>query len=293
MKNLSTRGGTLRVRRLVLPAQLALSIMLAACVLRGANAEERPLWEAGFGTAPISFPAYRGSKDQQHFVLPLPYFIYRGDLLKVDRRGVRGLLFESDLLELNVSMRGSLPVDSDESAARNGMPDLKPTFQLGPSLVAQLAKDERGRKIRLKLPVRAVFATDFDDFRTAGFIFHPHLDFTAPKALAGWNLGFNIGPIFATQEHHAYYYDVAQRFVTPTRERFKASAGYSGTAAIAGVSRRFAKVWAGAFVRYDSLHGAQFSDSPLVERDYALSAGFAVAWIFAQSKTRVKVRDPQ
>lgn len=272
-------------RRLV--SALALGIIAHAPLC----ADEQPLWELGVGVAPLSFPAYRGSRDRQNYVLPLPYVVYRGEVLKADRRGVRGLLVDTDRIELNVSVRGALPVDSDESDARRGMPDLDPTLQIGPSLEFLLAEDQQ-RRLRLKLPLRGVIATDFNDFETAGFLFHPHLDFTAPKALAGWNLGINVGPIFATRDNHEYYYEVAPQFATADRPRFSPSGGYSGTAAIAGVSRRFDRFWAGAFLRYDNLSGAAFEDSPLAETDHALSTGFAIAWIFAQSKKMVPTREP-
>ncbi|MBV1733445.1 MAG: MipA/OmpV family protein, partial [Hydrogenophaga sp.] len=62
---------------------------LAACALLLCSAgqtahaaEEKPLWEAGIGVATVSFPAYRGSDQHHNFLLPSPYFVYRGEFLK-------------------------------------------------------------------------------------------------------------------------------------------------------------------------------------------------------------------
>ena len=47
----------------------------------------------------------------------------------------------------------------------------------------------------------------------------------------------------------------------------------------------------GGFVRYDTLAGAAFEDSPLVRTRGYFAAGVAVAWIFAESAQRVDARD--
>ncbi|GEM_PF-3538551 len=69
-----------------------------------AHAEKLPLWEAGFGIAPVTFPDYRGANQQSAYVLPFPYFIYRGDRFKVDRSGPRSVLFENERLQLDLSI---------------------------------------------------------------------------------------------------------------------------------------------------------------------------------------------
>jgi outer membrane scaffolding protein for murein synthesis (MipA/OmpV family) len=86
-----------------------------------ADARELPLWEAGVGVFPSTFPAYRGSDDQQYYLLPIPYLMYHGDILRIDREGVRARLFDTDRIEVNVSVNGAIPVNSDESDARKDM----------------------------------------------------------------------------------------------------------------------------------------------------------------------------
>ena len=98
------------------------------------HAHELPLWEAGGGAAVIDFPDYRGSDERHTFVLPVPYVVYRGEFLKIDRERVRGLFFKTDKAELDISLNGSVPVKSADNRARQGMPDLEPTLEVGPSL---------------------------------------------------------------------------------------------------------------------------------------------------------------
>src|SRR5690349_18042596 len=100
------------IRRGMLRTLAALLGQIAGVVLAGwcavLSAADAPLWEAGAGVAAVNFPDYRGSDQRSSYVLPIPYFIYRGEVLRVDRESVRGRLFESENVELNLSLNGSI-----------------------------------------------------------------------------------------------------------------------------------------------------------------------------------------
>jgi len=249
-----------------------------------ALAELLPLWEAGIGLTVLDFPDYPGADERTTYALPLPYFVYRGEKFKVGRDGIRGLFFESDRVELDFSVNASIPVKSTENQARQGMPDLDPTFQIGPTLNFTLHRHEMS-KLQLRLPVRGVIATDFAHAQGAGVVFEPQivLDINKLAFASGWRFGVSVGPLFADQRYHAYYYRVAPQFATPQRPAYEASAGYGGMQVLLSTSRRYRDWWVGAFVRYQSLDGAVFRDSPLVKQRYALAGGFGFAWVFARS----------
>src|SRR5690349_10767885 len=103
-----------------------------------ADAESLPLWEAGAGVAAVTLPDYRGADSSSTYILPMPYFVYRGEFLKADRNGVRSMLFNTERIELNLSLNATLPVRSKNNAARRGMTDLRPTVELGPTLAFHL-----------------------------------------------------------------------------------------------------------------------------------------------------------
>lgn len=253
-----------------------------------ASAEKLPLWEAGFGIAPVTFPDYRGANQQSTYVLPLPYFIYRGERLKVDRGGPRGILFENRRLQLDLSLNASVPVESDDNDARQGLADIDPTIEVGPVLKYHLTDEDAPLSSRVELPVRAVIATDFTSVEYVGWLVLPSLWIEAKDLGGGWDLSLGAGPIFADSDYHDYYYGVAPEFATPQRPAYEGEGGYSGASVLFGGSRRFKKIWFGAFLRYDNLAGVAFEDSPLFKTEHALSAGFAVAWIFGQSETLVE-----
>jgi outer membrane protein len=268
-------------------------LCLAACLAYGKKvpAEQLPLWEAGFGVAPITFPDYRGSNQQSAYVLPLPYLIYRGDRLRVDRNGPRGILFDTERLQLDLSLNASVPVESDDNDARRGMPDIDPTFEIGPVLKYHLTDEDAPLSSRLELPVRAVIATDFSSLDYVGWLVLPSLWVDAKNVAGGWNFSVGLGPIFADSNYHDYFYGVDAAFAIPQRPAYEGDGGYSGASILVGTSRRFDKLWLGAFLRYDNLEGVAFEDSPLFKTRHAVAAGFGIAWVFAESKTLVEAEE--
>jgi outer membrane scaffolding protein for murein synthesis (MipA/OmpV family) len=254
------------------------------------RAEEAPLWESGLGVAVMRIPSYRGSDTDHTYVLPIPYLVYRGDLLKVDRHGVHGDILRTDGVKLDVSLGAGPPAKSNENSVRAGMPDIDPTLEAGPSLKIRLLENAaRDRRLTLQLPVRAVIATDLSHFDHIGWVFTPNLNYDmlhiGPGG--GWNLGMAAGPIYATEDNHDYYYEVRPEYATPTRPAYEARGGYSGARATVTLSKRFPRFWVGGFLRYDTLSNAVIEDSPLVRKGHSFMAGVGVSWIFSVSEKRV------
>jgi MipA family protein len=274
---------------------LLCAVMLSfAALATPSHAEPRPLWEFGLGPTFLSLPDYRGSDEARGYIYPFPYVVYRGDFFRVDRQGLRGIFFESDRVKLDISAFATPPVDSEKNRTRQGMPDLDPTIEVGPLLNVTLARDRKKEwALELRIPVRAVIATDFSETRSAGFVFYPHINLDLrPTFLDGkWNFGVQAGPLYGTRNYHQYFYGVDAQFATPDRPAYDARGGYSGTLALTSVSRRFRNFWIGGFMRYDTLKGAVFEDSPLVKRDHSFMAGIAIAWVFAESSRTVEADD--
>jgi outer membrane scaffolding protein for murein synthesis (MipA/OmpV family) len=270
-----------------------LTVGAAAMTTGVSAAEDQPLWEIGAGVAAFSFPSYRGSDQTHNFLLPVPHFTYHGDFLKADRQGIRGSFFDSDRLDLTVSLALSPPVSSDDITARAGMSDLKGTFEIGPQVDVTFWRSEnRARFLKLLLPLRAAVTVEGSP-KSIGWVFHPKLnmDITDIPGMAGWNLGMLAGPVFGDKRQHAYYYAVAPQYATADRPAYEARAGYAGMQFLASLSKRYHGYWVGGFVRYDNLSGAIFEDSPLVRKKDYLAGGIAITWVFGESSTRIKVND--
>lgn len=271
--------------------------LLTCCVLALAagglaQAEQRPLWEFGLGVAGVSFPDYRGADERTNYALPMPYFVYRGEFLQADqKRGIRALFLKQGPVELDMSYSGTPPVKSKNNAARTGMPDLDATLEIGPSLnIALFESANKRQKLDLRLPVRAVIASDFSHIHGQGWVFQPQLNLDTNDVFGatGWNLGLATGPLFGDRRYHHFVYGVDPLFATPTRPAYHGRGGYAGTQVIGALSKRFPNFWVGGFVKYDHLNGAAFDDSPLLKSKHGFAAGVGIAWVFAESKTRVE-----
>ena len=256
-----------------------------------AAAETKPLWELGFGFGGLTAPDYRGSDEQRGYLLPVPYIVYRGKVLRVDRSGVYGRLLRTERAKLDLSFDAGVPAKSEKNTARSGMPDLDPTVEVGPSLEVCLWHNcEADRVLQLRMPLRAVFATDFSHVNSAGWVFHPHLnlDIKHIGPQGGWNFGMGLGPLYASEKNHDYYFQVDPLFATAARPAYDARGGYSGTRLTLALSKRFNDFWIGMFARYDDLSGVEFEDSPLLRVRRSFMAGFGVSWFFAHSATQVE-----
>ncbi|MEJ2060445.1 MAG: MipA/OmpV family protein [Gammaproteobacteria bacterium] len=264
-----------------------LALLLGLLLLSpAAHAELKPLWEAGLGAFATTMPSYRGANSYETYLLPLAYVVYRGKFLKSDREGVRGVFYDAPKFELNLSANVAPPVDSGSIPAREGMPNLDPSFEVGPSLQFHIHKT-RQLELDLRWTTRAVFTFGFDYI---GWLTYPHLNLDAPDVQgSGWNLGFAIGPTYGDRGYHRYYYDVKPQYATSTRPAYRAPAGYSGTTVYLTASKRFNGYWGVAYIRYDNLASAAFKDSPLLETDQYLAAGIGIAWVFGESKRLVEV----
>jgi outer membrane scaffolding protein for murein synthesis (MipA/OmpV family) len=272
-------------------ALLAAALLAAALAASPVLAKEEPLLEYGLGVGAVAFEDYRGSDSMHVYPLPIPYVVYNGKFLKADREGVRGMLFNQDRVEINLSVNATTPVRSDRE--RNGMPDLRSTIELGPSFDVHLLRSDDARiKFDLRMPLREAFTIEASP-RLIGWTFTPrfNLDVADPLGFGGWHMGLLTGPLFAERRYHDYFYTVAPQYATASRPAYQAVGGYAGTQALASLSKRFERFWVGAYMRYDTLAGAAFVDSPLVQRKSYWSAGFGISWMIHRSSTMVEVPD--
>lgn len=234
-------------------------------------------WELGVGVGTISSPDYRGSKEYSNYVAPIPYVIYRGKYIQTDRDGVRSKLFEREKYELNLSLGVSITPDSEDNELREGMPELHSTVEFGPALNINLTGDTFRSGWFLQLPLRGVIAVGGGEMDYVGWLVHPQLVFR--EQLGQWHFGFRTGVYYASDDYHAYYYNIDPQYVTVDRPAYQADAGYSGWSNSTVFSRSINDFRLAFFVRYDNLRGANFEDSPLVETTDSVTGGLAIIWV--------------
>ena len=86
--------------------KITLYLLLLLPVSSWSETTQKPLWEVGIGLAGLYHPHYLGANQEEVYVLPLPYFTYRGDMVRADRSGLRGFIYDSEKLDLNISVSG-------------------------------------------------------------------------------------------------------------------------------------------------------------------------------------------
>lgn len=252
-------------------------------------AEDAPLWEVGVGVSLLSMPDYRGADQRRSHALPIPYLVYRGDVVEIDRNKARGVFYKGDRSEWDVSVSAAVPVRSNDNPARANMPNLDPAIEIGPQWNYTLRDD--WIRATLRLPLRKVFAIDFPDMREIGAVFTPTLALDrANHPWPGWHASLSTGPIFGDRGYFNYYYGVDAVLATANRPAWQANTGYGGWQLTATMTKRFDRLWLGGFLRGDYLGGAAFEDSPLLGKKTSWMGGVGIAWVFAESEKRVENR---
>jgi outer membrane scaffolding protein for murein synthesis (MipA/OmpV family) len=156
-------------------ALVGLALLAPPCGAQG-ESEGLPLWELGIGAAAYHQPSYPGSDVRSTTGFPFPYVIYRGEFFRIDR-SLQGILYETQRVKVDFSAGATSIVDSDESDARVGMPDLDPTFDIGPALSLLLTNPARSDSIWGRVAVRSAVSVG----ATIGWMFWQSERRVAPK----------------------------------------------------------------------------------------------------------------
>ena len=245
-----------------------------------------PLWELGVFAGTATTPAYPGSSDRATRSLAVPLFVYRGEVLRVERGDVGARLFSSDSVELDLGFSASLPASSDDLTARRGMSDLGTLVEFGPRVKLTLARPTPGTRVRLELPVRAVLEFN-NGVRQQGYAFEPELGIEVRDAGAGWSLSATASLVFGDKDLNNYFYGVSAPFATVVRPAFDAKAGLITTRLGLSASKGLSPdVRAFGFVRYEWLEGAANKASTLFQQTAGTSIGLGLLWTVGRSQQR-------
>jgi outer membrane scaffolding protein for murein synthesis (MipA/OmpV family) len=283
-------------RRAVLCRSTWITLAIAFAAIASAapaRADERPKWELGVGSVFYTQPDYVGSDEYRFRAIPFPWFVYRGQHLRIDREAIQAKIFGTDLIRLDLSASGQYSVDSDDNDRRHGMPDLDWIGQIGGTMKFVVARSDDGRHaLDVDVPLRVAIAVDFDHISYEGLVSSPKLQYRYEPE--GWRFEANAGLEFQSNSYNEFYYSVPVRFATAERPFYGADGGYSGVRLAAGASRYFnspvswlGPFYVGLFARYINLEGATFADSPLVGTNHSFVGGIAIGCVISKSDEMV------
>ena len=285
------------VKYLVLLLLVLTSIQVIAQQEVALEDDMRPVWEAGVLAAVFSSPEYPGAGQSQSNVIAAPYFIYRGETIRIgDGSIARAVAIDKSWYELDLSLAGSFNANSEGNEARVGMPDLDFIFELGPQLKLRLSKfefEQHGKaELLLNLQARAVFSTDFSSIHKRGYVFQPVLSYRQ----RGWlsektALSVSLSPTWASEKLHDYFYQVDSAFVTEQRSAYDAGSGYLGTDLSVGLSFNATEdIRIFTFARASLHSGSANEDSPLFIDKSTYSYGLGMVWRLWESEEKVSGR---
>lgn len=248
----------------------------------------RHLPRVEFGAALLNFhlPDYPGADESQYRVLPVPYFIYRGEIFRADREGgYRSRFLSFDKFEFDLSASASFPTDAEDNKAREGMPDLDWLGEIGPRLKYHAFKTPI-IKVDFELPIRYVFSTDLNHFDSRGYTMSPELAFQH-RALFDIKGFFNaaLTGTWATEPLMDYFYEVDPSEVSTRRHKYDGLGGFLGLNARLSFVRPFTNnlvMFVGVSRNFFAL--AKNRASPLMRDIETESYFLGFAWSIYQSK---------
>lgn len=220
---------------------------------------DQPLFETGFFAVHGALADYPSSNEYRYRTLALPYLIYRGDLLKSDDRdGTRVELLKDLRFNVDLSFGGSFPTEG-QNQARNGMPNLDWTFEAGPRLLYYFYKDANWGQVRIGLPLRASFSTNFTNTRYLGFTVAPDLEIDRYDFAGIKNLSLYTSATlnYLSEGLADYFFQITPSEQTNERTAYDAKAGLLSWETSIGF-------------RYD--YGAQFILAGYRYSDFSMSA---------------------
>ena len=267
-----------------------LRVTFAACcaalstlaVAQGPAGSAPPLWELGGVALGVSQSAYPGADQQVNRALALPYFVYRGDVLRADRdtTGIRAM--KTETFELDVGFAGAFGAGTETIEARQGMRKLGTMVELGPRLKWDLGAGPAGGRLSAEFPARAVLDLS-DKAAHRGWSLEPKLTYSNRTA-SGWRYSASVSAIVADTRLAQTFYEVRSSEATAARPAYRAEGGLVSWRFGTAFSRSLARDWnLFGFARLETVAGAANESSPLVRRSSGASVGVGVAYTWMRS----------
>ena len=273
-----------------------ISFLIFTACCKFANAEsdypEKALFDFGAMIGHGSLADYPASDEYRYFTVPFPYVSYRGELLQSDDQdGTRFRLIDGDNLHFDISFGGSFPTDPKKNLARKDMPALDWTLEIGPRLLYYLYRSKEFGKIRLGIPLRSSFSTDFVTTKQVGYLFAPTLQIDKYNFLMNnMTLYFTATVNYLNEGLADYFYEIDGAYQTPERNAYNAKSGYLGWESYVATKHEANGKIVLFGLRYSDFNGSVNSDSYLHRTDSNWSYFIGLGWLLFESEQRVGIK---
>ena len=153
---------------------------------------------------------------------------YHGDLLRADdESGTRFRFINVEKFDLDLSFGGSFPTDTGNNTARAGMPNLDWTAEIGPRLIYYVYRNPELAQLRIGIPLRANFATDFVKWYGVGYVFAPAIQLDKYNFLAEkLDLAIHYTAHFISAGVANFFYRIDPQFQNTDRTTYEGKGGF-------------------------------------------------------------------
>ncbi|MEC9375541.1 MAG: MipA/OmpV family protein [Pseudomonadota bacterium] len=246
-----------------------------------------PLWEVKFATFTGYGPSYPGSKESQFDFVPLPFPIYRGEILRIgDETGkpISARLLESSRFRLDLDFGMNFSVDSEDIDARSGMPDLDILLEAGPELEIKLSDSFAKGNLVLALQTRGAWSFDEFNSTSRGVIGSTELQYKKMLRDSGSEFKIRVTPSWANKDYMNFFYGVDEEYESSFRKPYSAKSGYLGTRISMSLKKPLSdKLEFRTGASIGLYNGAANDGSPLFTDKKTYSGYIALFWSFWES----------
>lgn len=250
--------------------------------------QRRPRYELGAAAGFFYLPDYPGADESRLRILPIPYFIYRGDFVRAEREGgVRGRFYMRESFELDLSFDAAFPVNSTKNKAREGMENLDWIGQVGPRFIYHVFKNPESR-LDFYLPLRVVASSDFTRIDDRGVVLQPEFAYRHRDVFhAGIGIAAYTGITYASERLMDYFYTIKPRYAKAGRSAYEASGGeLASNVSFFLVKELPYKVTVFAGNSYYFYSDAKNRTSPLIRDRDTVSYSLGIVWRFFESEDK-------
>jgi outer membrane protein len=252
--------------------------LICAILLLNVEAKEKSVLKIGSGVSFISIPEYIGSSNQKSFLLPYPYIYYKNKNTTIEKNKIFKHLYKKNNVKIDISISGTIPVESRINSLRYGMNNLDPTIEVGPNFIFGVLKNNSSF-VNIEFPLRTIWSVNLSNINSLGYNFSPNI-YIKYFLNTYFELNIRSGFTFASKKYNNYFYEVKDKYMTQNRDKYQSYSGYTGYKNTFSLLYRNKNILVSSFARYYDLKEVVFKNSPLVSSSYSLFYGMAISYIF-------------
>lgn len=276
------------LNRSVAQDKIALPIRITELTPLAEESDPPPLFEYGLFVGSVYLADYPAADQSRLRTIPAPLIRYHGDLFRADdENGTRFRFINKKDFDFDLSFGGSFPTETGNNSARIGMPNLDFTGEIGPRLTYYFYRNKNIGQIRIGLPLRGTFATNFKKWYGVGYVFAPI--FQAYKfnfLVENLDLFFSHTLNYLDEGQADYFYQISSQYQSSERPTYDAHAGFLGSSTSVALKYQWENKIILLATSYSDYSESVNTSSYLHRQNINWTNFIGFGWIFSESEAR-------